>query len=199
MSPESFTTRKNQIVVLLLWWWVPIYLAMMMSGVYDVVKAVLLAIGILGALIFQHEWHKWIGASSSKEPGSLGAACGGLALAAGAGIALTFLSTPLIWLWALIGLACCALYSIIHHEIIGGLGWVAAFYGSYTVLTCRILPPLGDALAILGLGILQGLAIYMYRVMTGDYGQVPLPMKELLKLIVWLFIGTMVMGIGLSI
>ena len=61
------------------------------------------------------------------------------------------------------------------------------------------LPPLGVAVFFLGLSLLMGLMDFTYRVLSGDYGQLPLPISTIMKIIVWLFIATMLMGAGLAL
>jgi len=201
----SFTRGlSKQLFILFFWWYIPIYINLMMSfSMLNIAKAVLIMAGIAGALVFQHELHRYYGASSLKEPANMRKALMGLALTLLMGMVLTIYSTPWLWLWAALGLALAAAYTITRryiysNEWIAGLAWGTALYGSYTVFNNVPLPPLGVAVFFLGLSMLMGLMLVVHRVLSGDY-PLPFPISTLMKIIVWLFIATMLMGAGLAL
>lgn len=200
MSEISFTRGLSRQLFILLFWWLPtVYINLMLSfSLMNCIKAVLIAVGIAGVLVFQHELHRHYGVSSLREPANMRKALMGLALAVAMGIFLTFLSTPWLWLWAVAGVSLAAAYTITRrfiysNEWLAGLAWGTGLFGTYTVFNNVLLPPLGMALFFLGVALLQGLMVFVYRVITGDYG-VPIPLDLLMKLVLWLFVALMLLG-----
>jgi len=194
-----------QLLVLVFFWLTPVYINLMLRppSVVDAIKAVLLAIGIAGVMVFQHQLHRVLGASSLKEPGSVKISLVGLIVAFTAGVILTFISTPLLWVWALVGLVLTVLYTITRrwiysNEFIVGFTYTTILLGTCTVLNGALLPPLGILVFFVGLGQLIGLIDYVYRVITGDYG-CPIPQETLVKLVVWLFVAIMLTGAGVAL
>ena len=193
-----------QLLVLAFFWLTPVYINLTLIkqlSAIDAIKALLMAIGIAGVMTFQHQLHRFYGSSSVKEPGNMEVGLAGLGVGLVAGIALTFISTHLLWIWASTGLALTALYTISRrwiysNEFIVGLVYTCMLLGAYTVFNVALLPPLGTLVLFIGLGQFIGLMDFAYRVITGDYG-CPVPQETLSKLVLWLFVTLMVIGAGM--
>jgi 4-hydroxybenzoate polyprenyltransferase len=115
---------------------------------------------------------------------------------------LTVLSTPLLWVWIILGVLTIFGYSLTRrfwysNEILAGIAWSATFFGTYTLFT-KLLPPLSVTLMFIGLTGYYGLMGFVYRVVTGDYG-CPIERKIINKLILQLFISTMILGLSIVV
>jgi hypothetical protein len=111
--------------------------------------------------------------------------------------------TYLLWVWVVVGVLSIFGYSLTRkfwysNEILAGIAWSSIFFGSYTVLTHKLLPPLNITIMFMALAILYGLITFVYRVITGDYG-CPINRSVINKLVVQLFIGTMLLGLSVCL
>jgi hypothetical protein len=203
----TYTDIKGSVIVALLFWFTPLYIALMYVktdlSLLNIVKIVLLFIGVFFAMLSQHMLHRLVGVSSVKQPTRKEQFIVPLTIASLIAVALTVVSTHLIWVWIAIGAATMFAYSLTRrfwysNEILVGIAWSAVFFGAYTTLTHNLLPPANVALIFIALAVFYGVIAFCYRVITGDYG-CPIPRSVVNKLIVQLFIGTMLLGLAISL
>ena len=205
MSKVTYTDLKGSIIVALLFWFTPIYIALLYLkpelSILNIVKTVLLFIGVFSAMMLQHLLHRFMKVSSNPLPvdpkqmlvtATVAFAC-----------ALLLTSTPLLWIWIVIGIITIFGYSLMRriwysNEILAGIAWSTIFFGTYTLFTNNLLPPLNITLMFIGLAGYYGLIVFVYRVITGDYG-CPIPRETINKLILQLFISTMILGLSIAV
>jgi 4-hydroxybenzoate polyprenyltransferase len=116
---------------------------------------------------------------------------------------LTAQSTPLLWVWITLGVLTTFGYSLTRriwysNEILAGIAWSTIFFGTYTLFTNNLLPPLNVLLLFVALAGYYGFVVFVYRVITGDYG-CPIERKIINKLILQLFISTMILGLSIAV
>jgi hypothetical protein len=207
MSKVTYTDFKGSIIVALLFWFTPIYIALLYTrpapSMINIIKTILLFIGVFSAMMLQHLLHRFTKASSNPLPVDPKHMVLSATVAFACALLLTLLSTPLIWIWIILGVLTIFGYSLTRrfwysNEILIGIAWSAIFFGSYTLFTKLLLPPPPNITLMFGLAGYIGLIGFVYRVITGDYG-CPIPREVVNKLFLQLFISTMILGMSIVV
>jgi len=207
VNKVTYTDLKGSIIVALLFWFVPIYIALLYTrpdpSTVNIIKTALLFIGVFSAMMFHHLLHRFTKASSNPLPVNPKYMVLSATVAFTCALLLTVLSTPLLWVWIILGVLAIFGYSLTRrvwylNEILIGIVWSAIFFGSYTFFTKLLLPPLNITLMFIGLAGYYGLIGFVYRVITGDYG-CPIPREAVNKLILQLMISTMILGLSIVV
>jgi len=203
----SYTDIKGSIVVALLFWFTPIYIALLYTrpepSIVNIIKTALLFIGVFSAMMLQHLLHRFTKASSNPLPVNPKHMILSATVAFACALILSLLSTPLLWVWIILGVLTIFGYSLTRrvwysNEILAGITWSTIFFGTYTLFTNNLLPSLNVLLLFVALAGYYGLIVFVYRVITGDYG-CPIPREVVNKLILQLFISTMILGLSIVV
>jgi len=201
----TYTDLKGSVIVALLLWFTPIYICVMYVrpelNVMNILKLLLVFTGVFSAMLSQHMLHRYLRVSSVKSEATMFSVLTPLSVAICVAIYLSFITTVYVLLWSFIGFVLLTSYSITRkfwysNEILAGLAWSSIFFGSYTVLTNELLPPYPITMMFLGLAGYYGLIVFCYRVITGDY-KCPVNRKVVSKLLIWLFISTLVLALSI--
>jgi hypothetical protein len=207
VSKVTYTDLKGSIIVALLFWFTPIYIALLYirpePSIANIIKMMLLFIGVFSAMMLQHLLHRFMKVSSNPHPVDPKHIVISATIAFACALLLTVLSTPLLWVWIILGVLTIFGYSLTRrlwysNEILAGIAWSAIFFGTYTLFVNKLLPPLNITLMFIGLAGYYGLIGFVYRVVTGDYG-CPIPREVVNKLILQLFISTMILGLSIVV
>jgi hypothetical protein len=207
MSKITYTDLKGSIIVALLIWFTPIYIALLYirpePSIVNIIKTMLLFIGVFSAMMLQHLLHRFTKVSSNPLPVDPKHMVISAIIAFVCALLLTVLSTHLLWVWIILGVFTIFGYSLTRgfwysNEILIGIAWSAIFFGTYTLYTSKLLPPLNITLMFIGLAGYYGLIGFVYRVITGDYGCLT-PREVVNKLILQLFISTMILGLSIAV
>jgi hypothetical protein len=203
----TYTDLKGSIIVALLFWFTPIYIAFLYirpePSIANIIKTVLLFIGVFSAMMLQHLLHRFTKASSNPLPVDPRHMIVLATVAFACALILSVLSTALLWVWIILGVLAIFGYSLTRrfwysNEILIGIAWSAIFFGTYTLYTSKLLPPLNVLLMFIGLAGYYGLFGFVYRVVTGDYG-CPIPREVFNKLILQLFISIMILCLSIVV
>jgi len=207
MSKVTYTDLKGSIIVALLFWFPAIYIALLYirpePSIANIIKTALLFIGVFSAMMLQHLLHRFTNVSSNPLPVDPKQMLVTATVSLACALLLTVLSTPLLWVWIILGVLTIFGYSLTRrvwysNEILAGIAWSATFFGTYTLYTSKLLPPLNIILMFIGFAGYYGLIVFMYRVITGDYG-CPIPREVVNKLLLQLFISTMILGLSIAV
>jgi hypothetical protein len=174
-----------------------------MPSLQNIAKTVVLFIGVFSAMMTQHLVHRFTKMSSNPLPVDPKQMLVTATVAFACALLLTILSTPLLWVWIILGVLAIFGYSLTRrvwysNEILAGIAWSTIFFGTYTLFTNSLLPPPNVLLVFVALAGYYGLIVFVYRVITGDYG-CPIPRETINKLILQLFISTMILGLSIAV